>query len=292
MARPCWRSGCMGIADVFCLSRGKAGRLPGRLLTCGCWLGGIINGHLAQVRFTISQASPMTTSPDRFCAPIARSKRSFRQLSAAALMAGVLFLGTGCETPAPLNATAAPTSTSSSAEIDAWQKAGQLTEMLTIREGDSLKITFPGAPNLSSAQQVRADGIITLDIVGEVRVTGLTPKELEAKLAKLYETQLVSNEVAVAVVASSFDVYVSGEVLRPGKITSTKPITVFQAILEAGYNPALANLAAVTIIREESPSKYIYLKLNVQSVLEGRETRPFYLKPSDTIQVPKKISVL
>ncbi len=213
------------------------------------------------------------------------------RLNLTALFTGLFVLfGTGCETP-PTTATASPTALSSPAEVQSWQQAGKLSDMLTIREGDVLKVSFPGAPNLDSSQQVRADGIITLDIAGEVRVIGLSPKELEAKLAKIYATQLVSNEVTVAVVSSSFDVFVSGAVMRPGKITTTKPITAFQAIMEAGYDPAVANLQRVTVIREETRSKYIYLTLNLQLVLEGRETQPFYLRPSDTIQVAKKVTV-
>ena len=200
-----------------------------------------------------------------------------------------LLCSTGCETTPGTN-VAAPTLTSSAAEIQAWQEAGKQSEMLRIREGDGLKISFPGAPNLDSAQQVRADGVITLDIVGEVKVVGLTPKELEQKLAKLYSTQLVSNEVTVAVTSSSFDVFVSGAVTRPGKITTTKPITALQAIMESGFDAATANLQSVMIIRETN-GKYNYLTLNLQLILDGKETQPFYLRPSDTVKVSKKITV-
>ena len=212
-----------------------------------------------------------------------------RLMLASATTSLFLMFTTGCET-VPATNTVAPTPTSSAAEIQAWQNAGKQSEMLTIREGDGLKITFPGAPNLDSAQQVRADGVITLDIVGEVKVVGLSPTELEKKLAKLYSTQLVSNEVTVAVTSSSFDVFVSGSVLRPGKITTTKPITALQAIMEAGYDPALANLQSVMIIREMN-SKYSYLTLNLQLILDGKETQPFYLRPSDTVKVSKKLQV-
>lgn len=201
-----------------------------------------------------------------------------------------LLFATGCES-VPVTATASPTATSSAAEIQAWSEAGKLSEVMTIREGDGLKVSFPGAPNLNSTQQVRADGVITLDIVGEVKVVGLSPKELEKKLAELYATQLVSNEVTVAVTSSTFDVFVSGAVLRPGKITTSKPITAFQAVMEAGYDPTISNLQSVMIIREKN-SKYSYLTLNLQLVLDGKETQPFYLRPSDTVKVSKKVQIL
>lgn len=217
-----------------------------------------------------------------------RTALGFKQLTLGLVGVSLLFI-TGCET-VPASATASPTPTSSAAEIQAWSEAGKLSEMLTIREGDGLKISFPGAPALNSTQQVRADGVVTLDIVGEVKVIGLSPKELENKLADLYSTQLVSNEVTVAVTSSTFDVFVSGAVLRPGKITTSKPITAFQAVMEAGYDPVNSNLQSVMIIREKN-SKYSYLTLNLQLVLDGRETQPFYLRPSDTVKVSKKVTV-
>ena len=169
--------------------------------------------------------------------------------------------------------------------------AGRLPDVITIREGDVLKIAFPSTPQLDTNQQVRTDGVITLDIVGEVKVVGQSPKELEKTLSKMYATQLRSSEVTVVIVSSTFEVYITGAVLRPGKITTNKPITAFQAIMEAGYDPVNSNLEKVTLIRQADRSKYTYISLNLQLVLEGKDTEPFYLKPSDTLQVPKKISI-
>ena len=121
-------------------------------------------------------------------------------------------------------------------------------------------------------------------------VVGLTPKELEKKLSEMFASQLVSNEVSVAVTSSTFDVFVSGSVMRPGKITTSKPITAFQAVMEAGYDPVNSNLQSVMIIREKN-GKYSYLTLNLQLVLDGKETQPFYLRPSDTVKVSKKVTV-
>jgi len=221
-------------------------------------------------------------------------------------IAGFAFLA-GCETapvPAPRPAPATvshPATAAKPAESPAEtpvvpfspadEEAGRLSAIVTIREGDVLKIAFPGAPKLDTTQQVRADGMVTIDILGEIKVTGQTAKELEKTLSQLFSSQLVSNEVSVTIVSSSFEVYVTGAVLRPGKITATKPITAFQAIMEAGYDPNNSNLEKVVLIREVARSKYTYIPLNLQLVLEGKETVPFYLKPSDTLQVPKKVSI-
>ena len=163
-------------------------------------------------------------------------------------------------------------------------------DVLIIREGDTLKISFPGTPSLDTTQQVRRDGRVTLPLGEEITVTGMTPVELEQALVKRYATQLVSKEVTVTVVASSFEVYVSGSVLHPGKIQSNHPLSALEAIMEAGgFDNAKANIEAIVVIRNEGGKTRNYI-LNLRLVLEGKQSEPFYLKPSDIVYVPEKFS--
>src|ERR1035441_2751966 len=107
--------------------------------------------------------------------------------------------------------------------------AGELTrtnsELIKFKEGDVLKIPFPSSPTFDTTQQVRRDGRITMSLVGDVDVVGMTPSELEKKLLDLYATQLTSKLVTVEVVSSAIPIYVTGMVLRPGKIMSDHPLT-------------------------------------------------------------------
>lgn len=159
-----------------------------------------------------------------------------------------------------------------------------------MREGDVVKIAFPGAPSLDTTQQIRRDGKIALSPVGEIAVVGMTPAELEKEVLKLYSSQLVSKEVAVTVVSSSFPVFVTGAVIRPGKISSDHPITALEAIMEAGgFDYTKANLKAVVVVRHEEGRVKSYT-LNLKLVLQGKQSEPFYLKPSDIIYVPEKFA--
>ncbi|MDB6115444.1 MAG: polysaccharide export protein [Lacunisphaera sp.] len=153
-----------------------------------------------------------------------------------------------------------------------------------------MKISFPGAPNLDSTQTVRRDGKITLAVVGEISVIGRTPTELEQELLKLYSTQLVSKEVTVMVVSSSYAVFVSGSVLRPGKIMADRPLTALEAIMEAGgFDSAKADMSAVKVVRQEEGGTKNYV-LNLRLILDGKSSEPFYLKRSDIVYVPEKFS--
>jgi len=164
------------------------------------------------------------------------------------------------------------------------------SEIITLQEGDDLKISFPGSANLDTTQQIRRDGKISLPLVGEIQAAGETPDDLQQNLIKLYAPQISSKEVIVTVESSAFPVYVTGCVIRPGKISSDKPMTALEAVMEAGgFDYEKANLRNVRVIRNEDGVSKSYT-LNLKLALNGNEDKPFYLKPSDIVYVPEKFS--
>jgi polysaccharide export outer membrane protein len=208
------------------------------------------------------------------------SKNRFLQwLKLLAPGLAVVFLAVGCETPPSPDALPAPAPAGTNA-----------TEIITLRESDVLKISFPGNANLNTTQPIRRDGMISMPLVGEVKAAGKTPAELEKDLVGLYATQLLSKEVTVEVQSSVFPVYVSGSVLHPGKIVSDHPITALEAVMEAGgFDYTKANLKEVQVIRREAGGTRNYL-LNLKQVMEGTGGEPFYLKPADIVYVPEKFT--
>lgn len=195
------------------------------------------------------------------------------------------FMG-GCETAGSVS-----TATSSAAK-DQGVADQRNSSPLTLREGDVIKVSIPGASNLDATQPIRRDGRIALALVGEVQAAGLTPAELQAELVKLYGPQLVSKEVTVTVVSSSFVAFVSGAVLHPGKIASDHPVTVLEAIMEAGGpDYAKANLKKVVVIRQSPDGRTQNFSFDIKSVLDGKNAEPFFLRPSDIVYVPERLAV-
>jgi polysaccharide export outer membrane protein len=161
---------------------------------------------------------------------------------------------------------------------------------LVLKEGDSVRITFPGAPNLNTTQQIKRDGRISLQVGGEVSAAGLTVAELEKELVKVCGPQLQIKEVNVAVESSALSVYVTGAVLKPGKVVSDRPLTALEAIMEAGgFDYTKANQKAVAIIRRDGTTTQRY-KLNLKNELSGQAVEPFALKSFDIIYVPEKFN--
>jgi len=189
-----------------------------------------------------------------------------------------IFAFTGCQT-SPSNKSAKQTTANL-----------PHSEIITLSEGDTLKVTFPGSANLDTSQQIRRDGKISLPLVGDVQAAGETPDELQQNLIKLYAPQISSKEVIVAVESSTFPVYVTGCVIRPGKVSSDRPMTALEAIMEAGgFDYEKANLRNVRVIRLENGVSKNYT-LNLKTALNGEEDKPFYLEPSDIVFVPEKFS--
>jgi polysaccharide biosynthesis/export protein len=160
---------------------------------------------------------------------------------------------------------------------------------VVLREGDSIRISFPGAANLNAVQQIRRDGRVTLPLVGEFKAAGLTPVELEKELLKLYEPQLQTKEVNVAVESSAFPIYVTGAVLRPGRINADRPLTALEAVMEAGVDYNRANLKAVRVIRNTEGQTENHV-LNLKQILQGQSSDQFKLRPQDIVYVPEKFS--
>ena len=211
----------------------------------------------------------------------------------AVAVAALAVVTTGCQTePSPF-ASQGPAVTNSLRPVipeSVTAPGDHQSSAFTLREGDILRISFPGSPNLNNVQQIRTDGKITLPLIGEVQAAGLTPIDLQQKLMDLYAPQLSSKEVTVEVQNSSFPVYVTGAVLRPGKVTSDHPMTALEAIMEAGgFDYTKANLKDVEVIRQEGNQTKKY-NLNLKLEMEGKSSQPFYLKPSDIIYVPEKFS--
>jgi polysaccharide biosynthesis/export protein len=216
----------------------------------------------------------------------AAGKRRLASLAMAPLVIIVAGMLAGCETP-----TSPPTNVPQAQAAKMGVLATNAPETMTLREGDVLKISFPGSPTLDTTQTIRRDGRITMPLIGDVDAAEMTPSALEQKLVDLYAPQLSSKQVSVEVVSSSFPVYVTGMVLHPGKVLTDHPLTALEAVMEAGgFDYTRANLKNVVVIRREGNLMKNY-RLNLKAELDGKQTEPFHLKPDDIVYVPERFSM-
>ena len=150
--------------------------------------------------------------------------------------------------------------------------------------GDQLILIFPGAPELNTKQKIQANGKISLPTLGDVSASGKTITSFQSQLTSMYQPHLQDPTVVVSLEMAAAGVYVSGEVLRPGKIPLDRPMTALEAVMEAGGFTKFANPKHVIVVRNEKGKNQRYV-LNMNDTLSGMESTPFYVRPFDVIYV-------
>jgi protein involved in polysaccharide export with SLBB domain len=154
--------------------------------------------------------------------------------------------------------------------------------------GDTVRISFPAAPELNQTQKISADGSLSLPLIGEVAASGKTVGELQGELARLYKPQLQDNEVLVTLDTRAVPVVVSGAVQKPGKILFERPATVLEAIMEAGGFTPEADLKKVSLIRIVKGEHETQV-VDLRPLLKGKPTPAIYCSGGDVIYVPEKL---
>lgn len=154
----------------------------------------------------------------------------------------------------------------------------------TLAAGDQIRVAYPGAPEMDLSQKIRANGKISLPMVGDVTAEGRSISGLQSQLAAMYVSQLQDPTVLVSLEAPAAAIYVSGEVKSPGKIALDRPMTALEAIMEADGFTNFANPKKVYVIRNQGGQHQRY-PLNLSETLSGGQSNAFYLRPYDVIFV-------
>lgn len=157
-----------------------------------------------------------------------------------------------------------------------------------IQTGDQLDIKFFYNPELNETVTVRPDGRISLQLAPEITAAGLTPAQLTDTLMKNYAKELANPGITVIVRSfSSQRVYVDGEVNRPGMVAMTGPLTVLQAVAEAGGFKDTA-ASQVLVIRKTQDKTPVAIGVDLDDARNAVQgSQDILLAPYDVVHVPK-----
>lgn len=230
-----------------------------------------MNSSFEPISPSQNKCGPLHGEPTRF-----RYRLSVRPVQVASVLAMLLMLHgmTGCQQPGTLS--------TGGAVMPAPFTSTRLGE------GDTVRVAYEGDTNMNTVVKVQLDGTVSLPLVGTVKAVGQTPEQLRADLMERYKKLLSVNEITVTVVSVSASVYVSGAILKPGRIPMDRPLTALEAIMEAGgFDSRRARIASVSVIRNEN-GKQQHFTLDLKKALTGQDPEPFYLKPFDIVHVPEK----
>jgi len=156
-----------------------------------------------------------------------------------------------------------------------------------IGPADVLQVTVWKDANLSSQTAVEPGGTITLPLIGEIHVAGLTPAKVQAEVAQRLGAYLKDAVVTVGVVeVNSYRFTVAGNVEHRGMFTPRYYVTVSEAIALAGGPTRYASTSDVVVIRANAggPRR---ISVDYDKILSGkRPAGDIVILAGDTVLVP------
>lgn len=108
---------------------------------------------------------------------------------------------------------------------------------LLLGEGDRIRMTVHGQPDMETTALISAGGAVTLPLIGEIWIGGMTPAEAGRAVAAAYRTGDYFDAPQVNITVDSYrshQVAVLGEVQKPGRYPLETRTTVLDAIALAG----------------------------------------------------------
>src|SRR5687767_83722 len=142
-------------------------------------------------------------------------------------------------------------------------------ESYVVGAGDVLQVVVWKEPSLSGPVTVRPDGFITLPLVNEVQVVGLTTEKLRETLEQRYREYVTDAYVTVRIekIASS-EIFLIGEVGKPGAYLATGNDTVLQLLTRAGGLTPFASRHKIRILRRAG-EKITEYSVDYDAIVEG-----------------------
>ncbi|MEM7005754.1 MAG: polysaccharide biosynthesis/export family protein [Pseudomonadota bacterium] len=156
---------------------------------------------------------------------------------------------------------------------------GSVDDAYTLGNGDRLRVTVFGEPELSGEYLVDGTGLVSLPLVGEIPALGTTVRSFQQEVERqLVEKELLVSPRVSAEVINFRPYYILGEVGRPGEYPYTDALTVMNAVATAEGFTYRANRRTVFIRGvNESEERSVRLSPTLR------------VQPGDTIRIGERI---
>jgi polysaccharide biosynthesis/export protein len=157
---------------------------------------------------------------------------------------------------------------------------------------DVLEVNVWRNQDLSRLVVVRPDGMISMPLIGDVQASGLTANQLAARIADRLREFKENPSVSVSVKeVNSYNIYVLGEVAKPGKYQLKSHTSILQAIALAGGFTMFAAKNKLQVVRNsangDGQPHEVRIPVRYDDLLAGKTINAnFVLKSGDIVVVP------
>ncbi len=158
-----------------------------------------------------------------------------------------------------------------------------------LRRGDKVEVEVLFYPELTQITNVRPDGMITAQGVGDVPALGRRPEEVAADIEAYYSKLLRDPTTTVNVLDfGERRAYLFGQVNRPGSVSLEQRMTLTQALASVGSVTRDAKVGTVVLLRRKSATTAQAYRLDLRDVLKGKSlAADVVLQPDDVVYVPR-----
>ena len=141
---------------------------------------------------------------------------------------------------------------------------------------DLIEIQVFGVDQLTRTVRVNARGTISLPLVGNLELGGLTAQQAEALIvARLAESFLQDPQVSLFIKEyTSQRVTIEGAVNKPGVYPLRGPTTLLQSLAVAGGQASLSDMTEVMLFRADAAGKRETLVYDVDRIRSGEVADP------------------
>jgi len=170
---------------------------------------------------------------------------------------------------------------------DAPDPAKPPEEFYVIGPGDSISVQVWKEPTLSGGVTVRPDGFVTLPLLNEVQIAGLTTGQLRKLLEQKYKEFTTDPFVTITVGGiSSAEVFLIGPGTgRNGAFPLKGNESILQLITRMGGLGIFADRSNIRIIRREGV-KITEFIVDYDAIIKGDLKQDLLLRPGDRIIIP------
>jgi polysaccharide export outer membrane protein len=159
----------------------------------------------------------------------------------------------------------------------------------TLNSGDVLDIQYRYTPEFNQTVTIQPDGYISLEIGGDLKVSGKNLTQVRALILSKAKERLASPELNV--ILKEFQkpyVVVAGEVAQPGKIEVREKMTAIQAVLMSGGFKDSAKSSQIVVFRKLNADTAEVKILNFKNLKKTSDLEnDLTLQPGDMILVPR-----
>jgi polysaccharide export outer membrane protein len=158
-----------------------------------------------------------------------------------------------------------------------------------VQPGDVLEVQYRYSPEFNQTITVQPDGYISLQVGGDVKVSGKNVEQVRQLILQKAGERLQEPEAIV--ILREFQkpyIVVAGEVVQPGKIEMRERVTAIQAIMLAGGLKESARSSQILLFRKINSDTAEVKVLNLKKIRRTSDLEnDLTLQPGDMLLVPR-----